>query len=458
MISSFLTSFRSRERALHGFGMMFIFSILVLGGGGTPAPLTELICELLAAAMLLIWVGLRGPGSLPVGRSAWLVLALIAIVPILQLVPLPPSIWHVLPGRETLRDALALVGMENSWWPWTVAPQRTLDAVLSLLPPFMVLLIVASASARDRRSILRMIAGFGLLSVAVGAGQLAGAGEGPLQFYSPGEPGVLFGFQANRNAQVDVLLITTLALAAGWSVSAAKSRTALGAMLIVGLVLVLGAVLTGSRAGIALIPVTVGWVIYLLRRERVVSTLRIKLWQWLALCAAVIVAGFAAWQTKAIAKVLARFDFTGEYRPDIWRDTVFVIEQYWPVGSGVGTFTRVISGAERLEAVGTTVSNRAHNEYLELLLEGGIPLALCWTLAAGLVFAGLWRALRGRNVLPIGQAVFAAGTFSLVLSHSLVDYPFRSMALVSLIAVAAALVLAPRPPEKPTRPRESTNL
>lgn len=458
MISSVFTSFGSRERALHGIGMMFIFSLLVLGGGGTPAPLTELICELLAAAMLLAWVALRGPGSLPVGRNVWLVLGLIAVIPILQLVPLPPSAWHALPGRETLRDALALVGKDNAWWTWTVAPQRTLDAVLSLLPPFMVLLVVASASARDRQSILRLIAGFGLLSVAVGAGQLAGGGEGPLQFYSRGEPGVLFGFQANRNAQVDVLLITVLALTAGWSAAAAKSRAALGALLIVGLVLLLGAVLTGSRAGIGLIPVALGWVVYLLRRERVISALRIKLWQWLALGAAVLLAGFAAWQTKAIAKVLTRFDFTGEYRPDIWRDTVFVIEQYWPVGSGVGTFTRVISAAERLEAVGATLPNRAHNEYLELLLEGGIPLAVCWVLAAALVFAALLRGLRGRHVLPAGHGVFAAGTFSIAMSHSLVDYPFRSMALVSLIAVAAALVLAPRPSEKPTRPRESTNL
>ena len=124
----------------------------------------------------------------------------------------------------------------------------------------------------------------------------------------------------------------------------------------------------------------------------------------------------------------------------------------------LGINTKVISPAERLEAVGQTLPNRAHNEYLELLLEGGVSLALCWSIVAALVFAGLWRAIRSRNILPIGQTVFSAGTLSITLTHSLVDYPFRSMSLVSLIAVAAAFVLAPHSSEKPTRPRESTNL
>lgn len=458
MISSLVTSTASRQRAQRMLGMIFIFAMLMLGGGGTPAPISELLCQLLAAATLLGWVALRSPESLPAGGKVWWSLGLIAAVPLLQLIPLPPSLWHTLPGRDILREALALVGQENSWRPWSVAPQRTLDAVLSLLPPFVVLLVAATASASDRQALLRAIAAFGLLSVAVGAGQLAGGGEGPLQFYSRGEPGVLFGFQANRNAQVDVLLITILALMGGWNAAAMRSRAALAALISVAMVLVLGAVLTGSRAGIALIPVTLGWSLYLLHRERVISVLRVKFWQWGALVAALIVGGLAAWQTNAIGKVLARFDFTGEYRPDIWRDTVFVIEQYWPLGSGVGTFTKVISPAERLEAVGQTLPNRAHNEYLELLLEGGVSLALCWSIVAALVFAGLWRAIRSRNILPIGQTVFSAGTLSITLTHSLVDYPFRSMALVSLIAVAAAFVLAPHSSEKPTRPRESTNL
>lgn len=439
-------------------GIGFICSVLAFGGGGTPAPLAELVCQLLAAVALFGWVAMRGPQSLPVGRQVWIVLALIVIVPLLQLVPLPPSVWHALPGREVLRDALALVGQEDAWRPISVAPQRTLDGVLSLLPPFTALIFVATMDARDRTLLLNVIAGFGLLSVAIGAAQLAGDGESPLQFYYRGQSGYLFGFQGNRNAEADVLLIAILALVVSWSAAAAKSRAMLGALLVVGAALLLGVVLTASRTGIALAPVVLMWSLAFLWREHLIAAMRVKRWQWAVLGVGGIAGVLTAWQTNAVSRVLTRFDFSGEYRPDIWRDTVFSIQQYWPIGSGLGTFTRVFPAAERLETVRDTFMNRAHNEYLELLLEGGVPLALCWGVVAMLVFAGLWRGLRSRKVMPIGHAIFAAGTISITALHSLVDYPFRSMALVTLIAIAAALVLAPRPSEKPTSPRESTNL
>lgn len=439
-------------------GIGFVCAVLALGGGGTPAPLPELACEILAAFALFGWVALRGPESLPVNRRVWFVLLLIVAVPLLQLVPLPPSIWHELPGRSVMRDALALVGQDQTWRPLSVAPQRTLDGVLSLLPPFVAMLFVATMDARDRTLLLKVIAAFGLLSVAVGAAQLAGGGESPLQFYYRGQSGILFGFQGNRNAQADVLLIAIIALVVGWSSAAARSRAMLGAVLIVGAALLLGVILTASRTGVGLIPVAVLWCMIFLSRERLIAAMRVKRWQWLALAGAGVAGGIAAWQTNAIGRVLARFDFSGEYRPDIWRDAIFAIQQYWPLGSGLGTFTRVIPSAERLEAVRGTLNNRAHNEYLELLLEGGLPLAFCWSIVAALVLAGIWRGLRSRNEMPTGHAIFAAGTVSLTALHSLVDYPFRSMALVTLIAIAAALVLAPRPSEKPTSPRESTNL
>lgn len=457
MISTSFSVSESRTHPMHLLGAGYLLAILMLGGGGTPAPLSELACELLAAVALLGWLILRQPAAAPVDRRIWWVMALIAGIPVAQLIPLPPAIWQALPGRATMRSALALVDQQDTWRPFTVAPQRTLDAVLSLLPPFVALLFAASMNAAGRLLLLRVIAGFGLLSVAVGAAQIAGGADGPLQFYDGNLTGELRGFQANRNAQADVLLISLLALTAGFHGWAGKSRAALGALVVIGLVLLLGVLLTSSRTGIALVPVALGWCFYLLRRTRVISRVRIAAWQWGVLGAGVALAVFAVWQTKAIGRVLARFDFLGEYRPDIWRDTLFAIGQYWPLGSGMGTFTRVFLPAERLEAIGQSIPNRAHNEVLELLLEGGIPLALCWAVVAVLVAVGLWRGLRIPQAMPTGQIAFAAGTLAVTISHSLVDYPFRSMALVSLIAVAAALVLAPQPPQQADRtPRADT--
>jgi O-antigen ligase len=207
--------------------------------------------------------------------------------------------------------------------------------------------------------------------------------------------------------------------------------------------MLLGAVLTGSRAGIALVPLALAWC-FTLQPLRLPADSSLRRWS-VPVLGVIAVASLtvAALQSRSIGRVLARFDFTGEYRPDIWRDTVHAIGQYWPMGSGMGTFTRVIGPAERLEAIGPTLPNRAHNEYLELLLEAGLPGALAWAAIIAFVIVGLRKALRAAGSKGLPQAVFTGGALTIVTLHSLLDYPLRSMALAGLVGVAAAFVLAP---------------
>lgn len=421
----------------------YVLLLLIGGGGGSPAPLSELFCQILAALALVAWFWLHGTAAIAMQRSVSWMVALVLIVPIAQLIPLPPSLWHGLPGRDLLRESLALIEAEDTWRPLSVAPQRTLDGVLALFPPLLAMAMVASLDAAGRQNLLKTIAIFALVSVTVGAGQLASAGHGQLQFYAGSDPGVPGGFQANRNAQVDILLIGLLALIAAWHLRANRDRATTLALGALALLLLLGAFLTGSRTGIALMPLTVAWCLVLVRGELFSQTALFRLRNLLLAGIAGLGLAAAAWQTRPIQQVLLRFTFGGEYRPEIWRDTLHAIGQYWPLGSGLGTFTRAIGPAERLEAIGPLLPNRAHNEYLELLLEGGLPIALAWGAVATLVPVALTRALRGMTGVPREQAIFTAGTLTIVALHSLVDYPFRSMALASLVGVAAALVLAP---------------
>lgn len=433
----------SSQSSLARLAFIYLPLLLLFGGGGSPAPLAELACQVLAGLTLLTWLGLNGPAALGRQPALWWTIGLIVAVPAVQLVPLPPALWQALPGRDLLREALALVGAQDRWWSLSIAPQRTLEALLALLPPLLAMVLVAGLTRAERLTLLKVLAGFALFSVAIGAAQLASSGRGPLHFYAGGEPGILFGFQANRNAQVDVILIGLLAAIAAWHQRARTSRAAAGALGAVVLVLLLGAVLTGSRAGIALAPLALAWCV-MLQPWRLPLDSPLRRWS-VPVLGAIALTGLtaAALQSRSIGRVLARFDFTGEYRPDIWRDTLFAIGQYWPFGSGLGTFTRAIGPAERLEAIGPLLPNRAHNEYLELLLEAGLPGALAWAAVAALVLIGLVRALRAADAKLLPQTVFAGGALTIVTLHSLVDYPLRSMALAGLVGVAAALVLAP---------------
>ena len=130
----------------------FLAIAIALGGGGSPAPLPELILELLAALFVLVCV-FAPPVGLDwhrVPKSAWEIAALVAAVPILQLIPLPPLIWHALPSRELEIQALALIGEQDTWRTWSLAPSRTLASLLSLAPPLLLLLLTTALDRSGR--------------------------------------------------------------------------------------------------------------------------------------------------------------------------------------------------------------------------------------------------------------------------------------------------------------------
>lgn len=419
----------------------FVAVLAMLGGGGTPAPASELACQLLAVCAACAWLWLATRSNTASVRGLVPVLLLVAIVPFAQLVPLPPLIWQALPGREDLIAALALVGREQMWWPVSLAPGRTLDACLALGPPLLAFALAAHLDTGGRRLLIATIAGIGVLSILLGALQLAGGPGGPFLFYGRDEAGSLFGFQANRNAEADVLLIAMMAFGAMWlgGRSGRNSRSALVLAGLVTLVVAVAVVLTRSRTGIVMLPIPLLVLWAMARARRAGPGLSHRM---LAL-SGLIAAGTIVVLTRSppIARVLARFDFSGEYRVDIWQDTLFAIGRTWPVGSGFGTFTLALFPAERLEVVSRTFPNRAHNEILELALEGGIFALGCWGAAAALVFVILVRSLRHVHGTARDQLLFAGGSLLVTGLHAMVDYPFRSMALAGLIGAAAGMIL-----------------
>jgi O-antigen ligase len=142
-----------------------------------------------------------------------------------------------------------------------------------------------------------------------------------------------------------------------------------------------------------------------------------------------------------VERTLARFDDLEGVRPRIWADTWYAIGQHWPVGTGMGTFRPVFDAAERLEFVRPTYANRAHNDYLEYLLEAGIAGALLFL--AAIVFAvyrivGMLRRDEGGKMRA--QALFVAGSLLALGLHSLVDYPMRSVSLAVVAGLMGGLL------------------
>lgn len=418
---------------------------IVLGGGGSPAPRAEMLVQLSAGLALCGWVFLakdqqRSPTR--IDRRVFVLSGIVIAVPLVQLIPLPPALWQVLPGREAALASLSLVGEEGRWMPLSLDPPSTWAALLALGPPLVMLFLVASLPHAYRGRLLVVIVLGGLTTVALGAVQLV-VRDGSVSFYSYVHQGWIIGFQASRNLAADILLISILACA---TLGPWLERRGLARLWLVPMIalLALGTVLCGSRAGIALLLPTLALALVIgwegkLPGKHIAAILAggVSLAGMLAVVLALNVPVFQ--------RVAARFESDSDFRSELWTDGWAAAQAYWPAGGGMGAFVAMFLPFERLEVVDATMPNRAHNDYLELLMEAG-AIGILALLVCGAILAQIaWRAIRD-GVLPRGQVLFAIGTIGLIAVHSILDYPLRTMSLACIFAVAVGMLTRPRHP------------
>lgn len=442
-----------RTRPLSGttLCMILVALSLVLGGGGTSNPQTEMILEFLTALVVIAltiapeWQ--RGLGT--INKVAWLLTALLLLTPIIQLIPLPPAIWQNLPGRAIEVQSLAAAQADHRWMPLSMAPSRTFASLLAMICSVLVVQQVSRLSISGRNWVCATILVIGILSLLLGALQLSHTGGAGWSLYDEFSKGYLVGFQANRNAEADVLLISILAFGVLMTarLSDGRHHTTVWIGLSLGTTpLLIGILMTGSRTGIALVA-----VILLILAAMLAPVLRIRARTigWLAGVAVGLLAIAAALiQLPAVGKIVARFSLNHEARWDLWADTIYSIHRVWPFGSGVGTIVPMLEAAERLDTVDPSRPVRAHNDWLEWTLEGGLPGLIILGLVVLVIGVMLVRSLQAahspkRNPGYRAQVIFAGGVLVVIATHSIDDYPLRSMALAALAAVAVGFLLPP---------------
>jgi O-antigen ligase len=149
----------------------------------------------------------------------------------------------------------------------------------------------------------------------------------------------------------------------------------------------------------------------------------------------------------ALAPILDRFDPAsgGEGRLQAWPAVLSAANNYLPLGSGVGSFDPVYRSLEQVETLKAEFFNHAHNDYLELLLEGG------WLAIAVIAVFLFWfgkqvRLAWGTHLGEVG-ALARASTLVVpaLLLHSVVDYPLRTESLAVFFAFACGSVCRPGP-------------
>jgi O-antigen ligase len=429
--------------------MALVGLAMVLGGGGTVNPQTEMVLQVLTALILVPLVASarwqRGLG--PVQGPALVLAGLILLVPVAQLVPVPPSIWQQLPGRAIEIQALALIQADTSWMPLTMSPARTFASLLATVCPLLLMLQVSRLSLRGRNWVLSVIVVVGVLSLALGVLQLSRTAGLDWSLYSHFSEGFLVGFQGNRNAEADILLAAMLATGALTTSRLGDGRNHLLTWTMLALAMLgflVGLFMTGSRTGIALSSIALAFALLML--WPVLRKRSAVLYGLTGSCGVLVLSGGLLMQLQSVRKVVARFSLVGEARWDIWADTWYAIGQVWPFGSGIGTIVPMLEAAERLDVVKTARPVRAHNDWLEWTLETGLPGMI--VLGLTLMFVGylIVRAIKSTQRSDAtasrrAQVLFAIGFLLIEALHAIVDYPMRSMSLATLTAVAVAMLL-----------------
>lgn len=412
-----------------------------LGGASQNHALRLALVELAALPVLVLAGGrLIQTDQWREHRFALGLAAAILAIPLVQLAPLPPSIWTSLPGRDQMVLALDLAGLEPGWGSLSLTPERTWASALALLPPLALFLSVLTLTQLQRLRLVQICILGAIAGILLGAAQLASGGDG-LYVWSWTRAGSVNGFFANRNHFASSLL-ATLPFAIIFGAATLRRRDRRNAALWFGAlfagVIVVALAAIRSRAGITLfVPVMMAslpaaWIAAGRGRAG---------WGLLALVSSIGVA-LTAVAILALPPILARFDTQGapEGRFERWPLVAATSETYLPLGSGIGSFDAVYRSVEPLVELDNTYFNQAHNEYLETWLETG------W-LGGGLILAFLiwygrrswlaWRAPPSRDHDLQRAASIGIGV---LLLHSIADYPLRTVSLAVLFALCCGIL------------------
>ncbi len=458
---------RRRPLALALAGLLLFVPLFRAANRPLPLMLAELAALVVAAYWLFY---LRG--FLRLDPALRIALAALLAYPLLYLLPLPFAWWSALPGRADYATTLMLLEYHGSHAASLLAAQTEL-AWLALLPPLTVFAAVLLLDVARVRKLLLLFLGVAVGEACLGLLQYGDGPDSILRLGGLQTPSAV-GTYVNRNhlaGLLEMALPVALALLAA-TVGRGRAQLSYTRNLkekslefinryshhalvhaLAASLLLLGLVFTQSRTGVALGMVAIALSVFAYARRLGGSNV-------FGMVGSVVAAAIGLALLAGLAPVLQRFteDPLVDARWEIFSSSLRGVGQFFPVGSGPGTYPYVfVHFQDKI----TEFVNHAHNDYIEWLFEGGLLAALL--LAYGFfLYLRQWPRLweKGRwsqfRFMQIGAGIGAG----VLLLHGLTDFnlhiPANSLYCAFLLAVflhPADEVDAPvRPAAGPTLP------
>jgi len=431
-------------------------------------------CGIVGLAMLV-----RGRPSQSQRFLITVPLALVAAAIALQLVPLSDRAleWisphtHLVLSQYDVGYAAALSENRSVSHALSIEPGATVRALGAFVALSLLLMGAAvSLTPGDARAITRGIAAIGAVIAFEGILQQSAAPGRIYGLWRPVQGGVHFGPFVNRNHFAGwMLMAIPLAIGElgeraapvvrqmrqGWLATFKWVQSVDGnvtMLLCFGIVLMISAlVLAMSRSGIALLIVTlVAWAQAMRRSHTRAIRTAFAMYLILAVAVGIVLVG-----PEALAFRFAGQDaLTWGGRREPWSDALGVAGRFPLTGFGLNAY-----GTAMLFYQGSSASvhySEAHNDYLQLLADGGALVAVPAGLAVLAVGAAIRQRIRKSHAcersywLRVGAAI---GLLAIALQE-IVDFSLQIPGNAALFVVVCAVALHTDSPAIPTGARGS---
>lgn len=432
------------QRGAGAAGAILLASLILLGGASRADALTQPLLRIICLALVCWSVLDISKAQLHRFREPAIFLGCFAALCVVQLVPLPPSPWASLPGRDSLAGIATNAGVAVGWRALSLSPDRTMNALLACLPALATLLVLARMSQRQFARVPFVLLGAVFLCAILGLTQVYAGWPYPYRITNLGNA---VGFFANRN-HAALLLAMGIPIVAHLAVSSERlgtprQRLILAVCVTLGIVALL--LTNGSRAGLATGLIGLLGAGAMVKRfgapARGPRGLPWVLLGAFGLLMTVIVIFWLSSRGLSFERA-AQTNDGGELRLIALPTILEMIRTYFPIGSGLGTFDAAFKIFEPDAMVSTVYFNHAHNDYLELLSDAGLfGLALLaafilWVARRSLVRGRLWRRWSS-------ECWMALVMLAQVAVASAFDYPVRVPFIsATLMYLAAVLAVA----------------
>lgn len=420
----------------------FLFTLFVapLAFGTAEAWSMATVEVLIGATTILFFLQNRKSPAIVVRSPAVLPLGLLIAWMAFQIIPLPPAMVHVIaPATYRIYEPILGVPGGSAWIPLTVSGKTSSLELLriSAYALFYILTVQFLSTGTRLTKTVRYVV---FLAIVISFFAIIQKVTSPEKIYwfrqTPAHATATGPYVYHNHYAGFMEMLCPLALAlfiyfrptvsyektlrARIATFFAMPSSNLHFFLGFGVILILSSIFISlSRGGMISISLALLLFATLLVRKKTGSGIMLVV----LFCFLLLVLSWFDWQPLLgkLHKTFAGQGGINDSRLRLWKDSAAIIHDFFVTGSGFGTFKNIYPQYRTIP--GTVIFDHAHNDYIELLTDGGLVgfLLAAWFVLAVLVHG--WKNLRQRRekysiLVSIGALT---GIVSIML-HSVTDF------------------------------------